>query len=200
MATKRKKTELRQQQILEAAAKLIFKYGCEHLTVKRIAAAVGISEAAVYRHFTSKKSILSFLLHRLEEIIIREITPESAGPGLVTIDTIAKVIGNHFSAIDLRKGFSFHVIAEIISIGDRKLNKQASQAIGKYISRLNELLADGVRDGAVRRDIDLDASATLLFALIQGLVNIWALSGCSFKLTEKYESLWRVYREAIAYR
>lgn len=75
MATKRKKTELRQQQILEAAAKLIFKYGCEHLTVKRIAAAVGISEAAVYRHFTSKKSILSFLLHRLEEIIIREITP-----------------------------------------------------------------------------------------------------------------------------
>jgi AcrR family transcriptional regulator len=200
MATKRKKTELRQQQILEAAAKLIFKYGCEHLTVKRIAAAVGISEAAVYRHFTSKKSILSFLLHRLEEIIIREITPESAGPGLVTIDAIAKVIGNHFSAIDLRKGFSFHVIAEIISIGDRKLNKQASQAIGKYISRLNELLADGVRDGAVRRDIDLDASATLLFALIQGLVNIWALSGCSFKLTEKYESLWRVYREAIAYR
>ena len=200
MATKRKKTELRQQQILEAAAKLIFKYGCEHLTVKRIAAAVGISEAAVYRHFTSKKSILSFLLHRLEEIIIREITPESAGPGLVTIDAIAKVIGNHFSAIDLRKGFSFHVIAEIISIGDRKLNKQASQAIGKYISRLNELLADGVRDGAVRRDIDLDASATLLFALIQGLVNIWAMSGCSFKLTEKYESLWRVYREAIAYR
>ena len=200
MATKRKKTELRQQQILEAAAKLIFKYGCEHLTVKRIAAAVGISEAAVYRHFTSKKSILSFLLHRLEEIIIREITPESACPGLVTIDAIAKVIGNHFSAIDLRKGFSFHVIAEIISIGDRKLNKQASQAIGKYISRLNELLADGVRDGAVRRDIDLDASATLLFALIQGLVNIWALSGCSFKLTEKYESLWRVYREAIAYR
>lgn len=118
----------------------------------------------------------------------------------MTIDAIAKVIGNHFSAIDLRKGFSFHVIAEIISIGDRKLNKQASQAIGKYISRLNELLADGVRDGAVRRDIDLDASATLLFALIQGLVNIWAMSGCSFKLTEKYESLWRVYREAIAYR
>jgi AcrR family transcriptional regulator len=200
MATKRKKTEFRQQQILEAAAKLIFKYGCEHLTVKRIAAAVGISEAAIYRHFTSKKSILSFLLLQLEEIIIREISPESAGTGPVTIDTIEKVIGNHFSAIDLRKGFSFHVIAEIISIGDRKLNKQASQAIGKYISRLKELLTDGVRDGTVRSDIDLDASATLLFALIQGLVNIWALSNCSFKLTEKYESLWKVYRDAIASR
>ncbi len=200
MATKRKKTELRQQQILDAAAKLIFKYGCEHLTVKRIAAAVGISEAAIYRHFTSKKSILSFLLLQLEEIILREISPESAGTGPVTIDTIEKVIGNHFSAIDLRKGFSFHVIAEIISIGDRKLNKQASRAIGKYISRLKELLTEGVRDGAVRKDIDLDASATLLFALIQGLVNIWALGECSFKLTEKYESLWKIFRDAIACR
>lgn len=200
MATKRKKTELRQQQILEAAAKLIFKYGCGHLTVKKIASAVGISEAAIYRHFTSKKSILSFLLLQLEEIIIREITPESAGTGPVTIDTIEKVIGNHFSAIDLRKGFSFHVIAEIISTGDPKLNKQASQAIDKYISRLKELLTDGVRDGAVRKDIDLDASATLLFAMIQGLVNIWALSDCSFKLTEKYEALWKVYRDSIASR
>jgi hypothetical protein len=36
MATKRKNTEFRQQQIIEAAAKLIFKYGSEHVTVKRI--------------------------------------------------------------------------------------------------------------------------------------------------------------------
>jgi AcrR family transcriptional regulator len=195
---KRRKTEVRQQQILEAAAKLIFKHGCKHLTVKRIAAAVGISEAAIYHHFRSKMSILSFLLLRLEEIIIREISPESAGMGPVTIAAIERVIGNHFSSIDLRKEYSFHVIAEIISIGNRKLNKQASQAIDKYICRLKELLTDGVRDGAVRRDIDLDASATLLFSMIQGLVNIWALSGCNFKLTEKFESLWRVYRNAIA--
>ena len=115
----------------------------------------------------------------------------------MTLDTIEKIIGNHFSAIDLRKGISFQVIAEIISLGDRKLNKQASQAIGKYISRLKELLSDGVRSGVVRKDIDLEASATLLFALIQGLVNIWALSEGSFKLTEKYASLWQIYREAI---
>ncbi len=80
----------------------------------------------------------------------------------------------------MRKGISFQVVAEIISLGDRKLNKQASQAINKYISRLKELLTEGIRDGAVRQDIDLEASATLLFALIQGLVNIWSLSEGSF--------------------
>ena len=200
MVTKRKTTEFRQQQIIEAAAKLIFKYGSEHLTVKRIASEVKISEAAIYRHFTSKKSILSFLVSHIEEVLLKDISPEITGEEPVTLETIEKIIGNHFSAIDLRKGVSFQVIAEIISLGDRKLNKQASQAIGNYIARLKELLADGVRDGAVRGDIDLEASATLLFALIQGLVNIWALSDGSFKLTDKYASLWQIYREAVACR
>ncbi|MEI7673164.1 MAG: TetR/AcrR family transcriptional regulator [Deltaproteobacteria bacterium] len=200
MVTKRKTTEFRQQQIIEAAAKLIFKYGSEHLTVKRIANEVKISEAAIYRHFTSKKSILSFLISHIEEVLLKDISPEITGDEPVTLETIKKIIGNHFSAIDLRKGVSFQVIAEIISLGDRKLNKQASQAIGNYISRLKEILADGVRDGAVRGDIDLEASATLLFALIQGLVNIWTLSDGSFKLTEKYASLWQIYREAITCR
>lgn len=198
MVTKRKKTELRQQQIIEAVANLIFKSGSEHLTVRRIAAEVGITEGAIYRHFKSKKSILSFLLIHIEEILLCDISTERAGLEPITLSTIEEIIGNHFSAIDLRKGFSFHVIAEIISLGDRELNKQASETIGKYISRLKELINDGVRDGAIRGDIDLDAAATLLFALIQGLVNIWALSDCSFKLTEKYKALWKIFREDIA--
>jgi hypothetical protein len=47
----------------------------------------------------------------------------------------------------MREGISFQVIDEIISLGDRKLNRQASKTIDKYISRLKELLAEGVRDG-----------------------------------------------------
>ena len=200
MVTKRKNTEFRQQQIIEAAAKLIFKYGSEHLTVKKIAAEVGISEAAIYRHFKSKKSILSFLLIHIEESLLGDISPETMGIEPVTLDIIEKIIRNHFSAIGMRKGISFQVVAEVISLGDRKLNKQASQAIDKYISRLKELLTEGVRDGAVRQDIDLEASAIVLFALIQGLVNIWSLSEGSFNLIEKYTSLWKIYREAVARR
>ena len=200
MVKKRKSTEIRQQQIVDAAGRLIFKYGSEHLTVKRIAAEVGISEAAIYRHFKSKRSILSFLLNYIEESLLRDISPETVGVEPMSLDTIEKIIGTHFSKIGMRKGISFQVIAEIISLGDRKLNKQASQTIDKYISRLEELLTEGVRDGAVRQDIDLDAAATLLFALIQGLVNIWSLSDSSFKLIEKYTSLWKIYREAVVRR
>ena len=200
MVQKRETTQVRQQQIIDAAAILIFKYGSEHLTVKRIAAEVGISEAAIYRHFKSKKSILSFLLSHIEEVLLKDISPGTVANEAVTLEIIEKIIRTHFSRIGKRKGISFQVIAEIISLGDRTLNKQASRTIDKYISRLKELLTEGVRDGAVRQDIDLDAAATLLFALIQGLVNIWSLSTGSFNLIEKYTSLWEVYREAVARR
>ncbi len=200
MAQKRESTEIRQQQIIDAAAVLIFKHGSEHLTVKRIAAQVGISEAAIYRHFPSKKSILSFLLSHIEDALLEDLSPKGLADQPISLEIIEKTIRNHFTRIDMRNGISFQVIAEIISLGDSSLNKQASSTIRSYINRLKVLLADGVRDGAVRPDIDLDASATLLFTLIQGLVNIWSLSPGSFKLVDRYASLWQVYREAIANR
>lgn len=200
MVQKRESTEVRQQQIVDAAAVLIFKFGSEHLTVKKIAAEVGISEAAIYRHFKSKKSILSFLLTHIEEALLKDISSENIANEPVTLDIIEKIIRNHFSSIGMRKGISFQVIAEIISLGDRSLNKQASRTINKYIARLKEILTDGVRDGAIRPDIDLEAAATLLFSLIQGLVNIWSLSTATVKLIDTYTSLWHVYREAIIRR
>ncbi len=197
---KREHTEVRQQQIIDAAAILIFKYGSEHLTVKKIAEEVGISEAAIYRHFKSKKSIISFLVSYIEETLLKDISPEMVAREPVTLDVIENIIGTHFSSIGKRKGISFQVIAEIISLGDKKLNKQASQAIDNYIARLKELLSEGVGQGAVRQDIDLEAAATLLFALVQGLVNIWSLKEGKFKLMDKYTSLWKIYREAVARR
>jgi TetR/AcrR family transcriptional regulator len=200
MAVKKQNTEVRQQQIINAARILIFKYGSEHLTVKKIAAQVGISEAAIYRHFTSKKSILSFLMDHIEESLLADLAKEVTDGQPITIETIEKTIHNHFSAIDLRKGISFQVIAEIISLGDKSLNKKAYQTISRYIQGLKALLAGAVQSGSVRENLDLEAAATLFFGLIQGLVNIWSLSNSSLKLIDQYTLLWQVYREAIVRR
>lgn len=194
----RKRTEVRQQQIIEAAQRLIFKYGSEHLTVKRIAMEVGISEAAIYRHFKSKKSILLFLVEHIEDVLLTDISREESSDEVVTLETIDKTIQNHFSVIDTRKGLAFQVIAEIVSLGDKTLNKKASTMINTYISKLMGLLAAGVKSGSVRQDIDLEASAILLFSMIQSLVSIWSLNKCNFDLIEKYGSLWQVYSRAIA--
>ena len=200
MNRKRETTEVRQQQIVDAAQKLIFKYGSEHLTVKRISAEVGISEAAIYRHFKSKRSILSFLLSNIENVLIDDISRQGSDGEIMTLEIIEKTLLKHFSVIDRRKGMAFQVIAEIISLGDKSLKKEAAEMMSKYISNLRTLLAEGVKSGCVRKDIDLDAAAMVLFSMIQSLVNIWALNNSNFVLIEKYTSLWQIFREAITPR
>jgi AcrR family transcriptional regulator len=196
---KHRNTIVRQKQIIDAARKLIIRRGSEHIRVREIAKTVGISEGAIYRHFRSKKDILSLLADRIEDDLVGDIARASTD-GHSALEALDKVLRSHLSAIEQRQGVSFQVIAEIISLGDKRLNKKISLTINKYVGRLEELLAEGVKSGEVRQDIDLEAAAMLFFGMVQGLVNIWALSNYSFNLEEKYEPLWHTFLESIIKR
>ena len=199
MVRKHESTEVRQKQVIDAARKLIIKYGSEHVTVKRIAKEVGFSESAIYRHFKSKRDILSLLADNIEDNLLEDITKTTA-EGRTSLEILDTVLRNHLSAIEQRNGISFLVIAEIISLGDKKLNTKITGTLNKYISRLKDLLAEGVRAGEVREDIDLEEAATVLFGIIQGLVNIWALSNYSFNPQDRYVPLWNTFREVVIKR
>jgi AcrR family transcriptional regulator len=196
MVQKRRSTAIRKQQIIDAARKLIIKKGSEHLTVRAMAKEVGLTEAAIYRHFKSKREILSFLMNHIMDTMLHDVE-RTANENPPFLDTIDQALKQHLSEIEQRKGMSFQIIAEIISLGDKKLNKEVYEKLDAYIDRLKHLLSEGVRAGSIKEGIDLAACALLLFGMIQGLTNIWALSGYSFDLSEKYESLWAIYRQAI---
>ena len=196
MTQKRRSTAIRKQQIIDAARKLIIKKGSEHLTVRAMAKEVQLTEAAIYRHFKSKREILSFLMNHIMDTMLHDLERTTADqpPAIEAMDQALK---HHLSEIEQRKGMSFQIIAEIISLGDKKLNKEVYEKLNLYIDRIKALLAEGVRSGYVDGGIDLAASALMLFGMIQGLANIWALSGYSFDLTDKYDELWAVYQRAI---
>ena len=199
MAQGHKSTSIRKKQIMDAARKLIMRAGSEHVTVRNMAKEVGISEAAIYRHFKSKTEVLSFLADSVADGLLHDI--DMAGNvGFTSVDIIDEILRTHLSRIEQRRGLSFLVLAEIISFGDKSLNKKVSDSIQIYVDRLRLLLGDGVRAGLIRKDVDLESAALLLFGMIQGLVNIWALSGYKFDLTEKYSHLWKVYKESITAR
>ncbi len=196
MARKYESTKVRQKQIIDAARKLIIKYGSEHVTIKRIAKEVGISEAAIYRHFKSKKDILSLLADSIENSLLEDITKSSID-GKTSLEILDGVLRNHLSAIEQRRGVSFQVIAEVVSLGDKKLNRRIADIINKYTDQLKDFLSKGVKTGEVREDIDLEAAAMLLFGMIQGLVNTWALNNYNFDLLQRYTPIWDIFREAV---
>jgi AcrR family transcriptional regulator len=199
MVRKRKSTIIRKQQIIDAARKLIIRKGSEHLTVRAMAQEVGITEAAIYRHFKNKKDVLSFLMTNILDDMLQELI-KGAEENSDALDVVGAVLQNHLSKIEQRRGISFQIIAEIISLGDKKLNRLVYTKLTEYYNQLRTLFERGAKTRSIRSDIDLDAAAMILFGMIQGVVNMWALSNYDFDLMARYESLWAVYKKTIVPR
>jgi AcrR family transcriptional regulator len=196
MAISHQRTEIRKQQIIDASREMIVKYGAEHVTIRNIARAVGISEAAIYRHFKSKTHILTCLIKIIEQNRIHEIQRaiENHSSSLDIVDIIMR---EHISAIEQRHGISHQVIAEIVSFGNKKLNQKCHEIVERYIDKLAELIELGIKSGELRNDINPQITALLLYGMIDGLVNIWTLSNFSFNLMERYKPMWRMFRASI---
>ncbi|MBN1367736.1 MAG: TetR/AcrR family transcriptional regulator [Dehalococcoidales bacterium] len=188
-------TTIRRKQILDAARKVIFKYGSESLTVKKIAEEVGISETDIYRHYKSKTEVISFLVDDIGEILIKEIA-EGKKNGYTSLGVLHDVLQSHLSSIEQKHGSAFQIISIIISLGDNTLNKKVADVIKMYMASLVKLLDDGVKSGEIREDIDLDVTAVAVIGLIHGLVNIWALNDSKFDPV-KYQRVCNVFDKAL---
>lgn len=69
MKERRYPTETRREQLADATLHILGEGGAGALTVKEIAQAVGITDAAVFRHFESKQALLDASLERFESFL-----------------------------------------------------------------------------------------------------------------------------------
>lgn len=194
-APKRKNTVLRRKQIVETLRKIIIRYGSEHLTIKKLAEEIGFSGGALYRHFKSKREVLLFLIDDIEENLIGDI--EKAYPIKNPLEHLGKISRNLLSSIEQRKGATFLVIAEIISLGDKGLNRKISEVLNSFLGHIKQLILEGIKSGEIREDVDVEMAATAFFGMLQGLVTIWSLSGYPSMLEIKNESMWKFFLGAI---
>jgi AcrR family transcriptional regulator len=183
----------RKEQIVNAARKLVIEIGSENVTVRRIAEEVGFTEAAIYRHFKSKKEILYLLVENIESSLISDLTIRGDQHG----DVLETILLRHLSSIEMRRGISFQVIAEIISLGDSKLNRRIYDTIVKYTEKLKTILQKEVSRGKLRGDIDIDATALLMFSVMQGISNVWTLSNYSFDPKDKFNAVLKTLRSGL---
>jgi TetR/AcrR family transcriptional regulator, fatty acid metabolism regulator protein len=64
----RLKTDQRQSQIIDTAINIIHQHGYSHLSIRELANQVGISQPALYRHFTNKDAIILGILDRMMQL------------------------------------------------------------------------------------------------------------------------------------
>jgi AcrR family transcriptional regulator len=199
MARIKANTESRQRQIVEAARKIIATRGMEALTIREIAKEVGISDGDIYRHFRSKKDILLLLIEDIERTLLGAVD-RAASEKREPIESLENVLSAHLSYAEQRRGLSLIIIGETLRLADKDLRKRMFEVVNRYLARIQELLAQGVRSGQVRPDIDLGAAALTFFALVHATVTLWPLNDSSFSLAKRHEPLWKSYLAGIAVR
>ena len=81
---KRPKPGERRIQILQALAAMLEQTGGERITTAALASRLGVSEAALYRHFASKAQMYEGLIEFIEQSVfslINQITADALGDG-----------------------------------------------------------------------------------------------------------------------
>ena len=191
----RRPTSVRSREIIEAARAVITEHGMQSLTIGNLARTVGVSEGAIYRHFSSKKRILAGLIEDIDLRLIERIDFIDGDPdsGLRRLEQVLR----HNVAPSTLTGVSFFVIAEVLMNGDDELRALMQASIDKYLTMIEAQLTVGVQKGEVSADVDLKAAALQFYGLIQA-VNTLNHFGSEDLPVGDSRKLWQIFNSGVA--
>ena len=190
----RRPTSVRRREIIDAARLLITKHGMQSLTIGNLAREVGVSEGAIYRHFSGKKRILAGLIEDIDRRLTQRIDLLEDDPdsGLEKLERIL----HHNVAPSTLTGVSFLVIAEVLMNGDAELRDLMQASIDRHLSMIEAQLRVGVQKGEVRTDVDLRAAALQFYGLIQAVNTLNHFGSEDYPIGDSRE-LWQIFRHGV---
>ena len=191
-----KSTLVRKQEIIEAAGNVIVKYGSERLTIRRISKEVGIAEGTIYKHVKSKGEILALLAEYIGNMLMEDIERNRV-PSCGSLETLDNILKSQFIILAKTKVMAFQIIAEIVRRGEKQLNKKIADIIDDYTNLIKDILSQGVENGEIREDIDLDAVAGCFFSIVQGLSCRWIMNDYQFDLQKRSLPLRGILQEVL---
>jgi AcrR family transcriptional regulator len=179
----------RQIEIIEAATKLIGKGGVQSLTTKTLAAEMGFSEPALYRHFVDKNEILKSVLIYYKEVLRQGLTNvmHSDFTGKEKIKAMIDFQFKHFTKFPA-------VIMVIFSETSFQYDSQLSQTVSGIMLQkskmVSSIIESGQQEGTIRKDIAPEQLATVIMGSMRFTILKWRLSKFNFDLIQEGETLW----------
>ncbi len=164
MATVRKPTAERRSEIADAALRIVGTRGLPALTVSSLAADLGITGGALYRHFASTDEILVAVAVRVTELLDASL-PEPSLPPMEWLDRFARsrteMVGGH-------AGLSGLLLSEQLAMA---LPEPALEHLRDCVKRtarsIVRVLAAAQAEGEIRADIEPEALAPVVMGTLQ---------------------------------
>ena len=163
----------RRAQILKSAVKVFSRSNYRAATVAAVATEAGISEALIYRFFPSKKAIFLEILQHMSDRIVslwqqEQDREENALLALHNMGT------KYYSRMIEHPGelrVQFQAISEV---SDEAIAKRLREDHASYMRSIRRIIERGIRQGTVRKDLDV-TSVAFLFDGVGILMNMMKL-------------------------
>lgn len=167
----------RQIEIMEAATKRIDQFGIQELTIKTLAADVGVSEAALYRHFSSKNEILHGLLVysvREMKVRIRQIIEKE---DLTPAEKLQQIFNSQLTAFVEKPAIVSVIFSEGIFQFDKELSSTVFAMMKLMQNHLDGIFKSGQSVGSFRNNVNHSILTTIIMGSMRITVLKWKLSG-----------------------
>jgi AcrR family transcriptional regulator len=189
-------TEVRQEQIIEAAMNLIASRGLKGLSMVAVANRIGLVPSAIYRHFKSKNDILDMILNFIQERLLTNVRiacKETSEP----MERLQRILRRHVETLRENRAIPRIIFTEDVFSGNPKGKTKVYRIVNGYLEGLNKIIRDGQEKGQIRSDMDSKTGALMFLGMIQPGAILWFLSDGKFDILKQSEKNWNVFREAI---
>ena len=174
---KRPKPGERRVQILQALAAMLEQPGAERITTSALAGQLGVSEAALYRHFASKAQMFEGLIDFIEQSVfslLNQITERELDPSLRTRKIVVMVL----QFAEKNPGMTRLMVGDALVFENDRLQERMNQFFDKLEAGVKQGLRDvAAANGALTPTLDAQVQASVIMAFVIGRLQRFTRSG-----------------------
>ncbi|MAT92519.1 MAG: nucleoid occlusion factor SlmA [Halioglobus sp.] len=192
----------RRQQILEALAQMLEAKPGDRITTAGLAKQVGVSEAALYRHFPSKSKMFEGLIEFIEDTLFSRINL------IINEEPTAqrrceKMLLLLLAFAERNPGITRILTGDALAGETDRLHQRVVQLFDRFETQLKQVIRDAEMREGLRPAIPLPAAANLLMSAAEGRISQYVRSGFRRTPTTDWATQWELlmngfFREAVS--
>ncbi len=169
MGDLRRPTEDRRNELTDAALHIIATQGITALSTRGLAARVGLSTGAIFKHFVSLDALLDAVVARVEAVLDSTYPPTTLPP----VERLERFIEARSTAVGRQLGILRLVLSEQFLLA---LPERGSARLAGCVQKTRTFVLECVREGQEAGALRADLPAETLAPIVMGTVQMLALS------------------------
>jgi len=186
----------RKRQILEAFALMLQSNTGTRITTAALAREVGVSEAALYRHFPSKAKMIDALLEFAEQSVFSRVSVVLKEESNVQ-QRCYQILYLLLSFVEKNPGFARLLVGDALQGENDRLRLRVRQFFDRMETQLRQVIREHQATQLERPQLSARDAANLLLSAAEGQVNQFVRSEFRDLPTAVWPQHWSILRGAL---